>query len=278
MKDFAKYVYEPLSKNNRKMINALRKSRNLRQKNKRFLVEGLRSVCEAINSNYKIDFIVLSESFLENTLQKNPQLIALINNNKIFRTSDQLFSELSDTVTPQGIMAVVEYKIFNLYEVISDNFLIIALDRVKDPGNVGTIIRSSDAACADAIIFSKGCVDIYNPKVIRSTMGSVFHIPLIQSEDFSKELIKLKELGGRIITTHLRAEKYYYEVDYTQPSIIVMGKEDEGVSEDVMKISDEIVKIPMLGRAESLNVSVAHGIMLYEAVSQRLGLRPFTCK
>jgi len=278
MKDFVKHTYEPLSKNNRKIINALRKSRNLRQKNKRFLVEGLRSVCEAINSNYNIDFIVLSETFLKHALQKNTQLFKMINDNKIYQASDQLFNELSDTVTPQGIMAVVEHKSYNFEDAISDKFLIIALDRVKDPGNMGTIVRSSDAAGADAILLSKGCVDIYNPKVIRSTMGSVFHIPLIQSEDFCIELNKLKKLGGQIITTHLKAQKYYYEVDFTRPSIIVMGKEDEGVSDDVLNISDEIVKIPMLGRAESLNVSVAHGIMLYEAVSQRLGLRPFTCK
>lgn len=274
-----KLTFEPITNNSKKLINALRKSRNLRQKNKRFLVEGLRSVYEAVNSDYTIDFIVISETFLKQADRQELELIANINQKgKIYCISEKMFKELSDTVTPQGIMAVAEYKNFDLDDINSDKFLIVALDRVKDPGNMGTIIRSSDAAGADAILLSKGCVDIYNPKVIRSTMGSVFHIPLIKSEDLIQDLIKLKQIGGQVITTHLKAKKYYQEVDFNRSSIIVMGKEDEGVSDDVVKISDEIVKIPMLGMAESLNVSVAHGIMIYEAISQRLGLRPFACK
>ena len=150
-----------------------------------------------------------------------------------------------------------------------DNYLIFALDRIQDPGNMGTIIRTADAAGANSVLVGKGCVDVYNPKVVRSAMGSLFHIPIVYTDNLVNTLVKLKENGGRIVTTHLLAKKHYYDVNYKNSTVVVMGSEDEGVTEDVARISDELVKITMPGNAESLNVAIAHGIIAFEAVRQR---------
>lgn len=261
-----------------KFIRALKISRNARDKDRCFLVEGLRSVEEAIKSNFIIEFVVASTKFINKYNDRSSNLIARLQQLKLYMISEDLFNSLSDTITPQGIMAVIRMKSFELKEYVKENFFIVALDRIKDPGNLGTIIRTADAAGINAVIAGKGCVDAYNPKVIRSTMGSIFHVPLIQSDDIIATLIELKNKGGKIVSTHLGAEKYYYELDMTGPTVLVMGKEDEGVSDEINRISDEMIKIPMKGQAESLNVSIAHGIILFEAVKQRMKTCPFACK
>jgi len=267
-----------LPKKHIKLIKALKESKNAREKNQCFFVEGVRSLKEALKSNFIIDFVVASTKFINQDNEKNSSLIAQLQQLKLYKISEDLFDSLSDTVTPQGIMAVIRMKSFEPKEYIDGNFLVVALDRIKDPGNMGTIIRTADAAGASIIIAGKGCVDSYNPKVIRSTMGSIFHMPIIQIDDLVTTLKDLKNRGGRIVTTHLAAKKYYYDLDMTGPTVIVMGKEDEGVSDEITDISDEVVKIPMRGPAESLNVSIAHGIILFEAVKQRMKTCPFACK
>lgn len=259
-----------LSQRQEKNIKALKNSKKIRQKQSRFLIEGLKSVVEAVNSAVCIDFIVLSDGFLDNNKNKIRSLLKDLNGIKIFKTSNNVFQKLSDTVTPQGIMAIAQQKQHKLQEVIKNNFLIVALDRVGDPGNMGTIIRTADAAGADAVLIGKGCVDIYNPKVVRTTMGSIFRVPIIQTDDLLKTLNKLKQAGGNIVTTFLDTQNLYYNIDLSTPTIIVLGQEDEGVSNNILDISDYVVKIPMPGNAESLNVSVACGILLFEAVKQRM--------
>lgn len=268
-------VLNDLPKKNIKLIRALKTSKNVRDKNQRFLVEGIRSLEEAIKSDFIIDFAVVSNKFL-NQESRSSNLISHLNKLKLFKVSQDIFETISDTVTPQGVMAVIKKKFFELGDNIKENFLVVALDKIKDPGNMGTMIRTADAGGADAIIMNKGCVDVYNPKVVRSTMGSIFHLPLIEAEDMIDVLRNLKERGGQIVTTHLKAKKYYYEVDFKKPTVFVMGKEDEGVSEEIVDMSDDVVRIPMPGSAESLNVSVAEGIILFEAVKQRLDARSMT--
>jgi len=267
-----------LPKKHIKLIKALKESRKTREKKRCFFVEGVRSLEEALKSNFFIDFVVASTKFINQDSEKSPRLMAQLQQFKLYSVSEDLFDSLSDTVTPQGVMAVIKMKFFEPKEYMGGNFLVVALDRIKDPGNMGTIIRTADAAGVDIIIGGKGCVDFYNPKVIRSTMGSIFHMPVIETDDLAATLKDLKNTGGRIVTTHLAAKKYYYELDMTGPTVIVMGKEDEGVSDEITEISDEVVKIPMRGPAESLNVSVAHGIILFEAVKQRMKTCPFACK
>ncbi|WP_422445419.1 23S rRNA (guanosine(2251)-2'-O)-methyltransferase RlmB [Thermoanaerobacterium sp. DL9XJH110] len=268
-----------LPKRQVKLIKSLRDSRNSRRNNKLFFVEGSRSVCEAVESDYDLDFIVVSDGFLHRYNGFFNKLVAKLNSGiRVYKTSKEIYESLSDTVSPQGILAVVKIKSYQIEDIPERDFLVVALDRIKDPGNMGTIIRTADAAGASAIVTNKGCVDIFNPKVIRSTMGSIFHLPFVEVEDLTGTLMCLKRRGGRVVATHLKAERCYYDVDYTKPMILVMGKEDEGVSREILEISDEVIKIPMPGKAESLNVSVANGIVLFEAVKQRLRAHPFACK
>lgn len=267
-----------IPKKNIKFIKALKASKNARDREQCFMVEGLRSVEEAVKSNFTIEFVVASNKFLNKGDGRSSNLITQLQRSKLYMISEEQFNSLSDTVTPQGIMAVIRMKSFELKDFARGNFFIVALDKIKDPGNLGTIIRTADAAGVNAVIAGKGCVDVYNPKVIRSTMGSIFHVPLISSDDIIETLMELKNKGGKIVSTHLGAKKYYYELDMTGPTVLVMGKEDEGVCDEINSISDEIVKIPMEGKAESLNVSIAHGIILFEAVKQRMKTCPFACK
>jgi TrmH family RNA methyltransferase len=271
-------ISSDLPKRHIKLIKALKESKNARSKNLCFFVEGLRSVEEVMKSDFTIEFAIVSDKFMNVNNERSRSLISQLQNFKLYLISGELYNTLSDTVTPQGIMAVVRMKPFDLTDYAEGNFLFVALDRIKDPGNMGTIIRTADAAGINAIIAGKGCVDVYNPKVIRSTMGSIFHLPVVQTGDLITALKDLKNRGGRIITTYLKSEKYYFDVDMTVPTVLVMGKEDEGVSNEIIGISDEVVKIPMSGPAESLNVSIAHGIILFEAVKQRMKTRPFACK
>lgn len=259
-----------LSKNQFRLINNIKNSKSLRKKSQRFILEGTRSVFEGIMSDYSLDFIVVSKEFSNSNKAKMLKILKIVRPEKIFITKNKIFDKLSDTVTPQGIMAVLKIKTYHLEDIIKENFLILALDRISDPGNMGTIIRTADAVGVDGILLGKGCVDIYNPKVVRSTMGSIVHLPFVQCEKIEDTLIQLKKLGGKIITTHLEGEKYFYNIDFNTSTVIVLGKEDIGVSREILEITDEVVKIPMLGRAESLNVAIANGIVLYEAVRQRL--------
>ncbi len=271
-----KMFLNELSNKRIKFIKSL-KNTSSRQKVHSFLVEGFKNVTEAVNSDYSVEFIVVSDKFLK-AHQGNKLLRLIVEKSiKLYAVSHDFYTKLSDTVSPQGIMAVVkEKKSFNDFFI--ENGLTLALDRIGDPGNMGTIIRTADAAGINGLILSKGCVDVFNPKVVRSTMGSVFHLPFLSVDDLVKALNEFKKIGGTIVTTHLNAHTYYYDIDYTKSTIIVMGQEDDGVSEEIVDISDVLVKIPMLGRAESLNVAIACGIILYEAVKQRIKTSPDACK
>ncbi|NMA64848.1 MAG: RNA methyltransferase, partial [Clostridiaceae bacterium] len=154
-------------------------------------------------------------------------------------------------------------------ELLAELKRIIVLENVQDPGNAGTIIRTADAFGFDAVIFSKDSVDPYNSKVIRSTMGSLFHIPVIISKDIYSTLEKMKDYGLTIIAAHPREAELCYEADISQNIAIVIGNEGSGLSEKILNIADKKIMTPMKGSAESLNASVAASILLYESMRQR---------
>ncbi|KXZ39338.1 RNA methyltransferase, TrmH family [Alkalithermobacter thermoalcaliphilus JW-YL-7 = DSM 7308] len=252
------------SKENEKIkyIKSLLKKKN-RVKEKKYIIEGYRIVKDAFYKSVAIDCVVLSDNFD----QKYSDFIEEIKNKNvsIYMVSDKLFKEISDTDNPQGILAVVKYEIKNLRKIISSkdlNFVLI-LDRIQDPGNMGTIIRTADAAGVDAIVLLKGCVDIYNPKVIRSTMGSIFNTNIIESED-EGVLTYIKENGFKIISSTLNTNNYYNKIDYKGKIALVVGNEANGVSKEIIDLSDELVKIPIYGQAESLNAAIASALLMYE--------------
>ena len=229
-----------------------------------FLVEGFRFAEEALDSDFEVMQIFISsrgESKYENSLVKGK----LQRNTKVCSISDSLFKSICDTDNPQGIIATVKNKPVDIK--YNNGFYMLA-DKIQDPGNMGTIIRTAHAAGALGVIITKGTVDIYNEKTLRATMGSIFKIPVIEDTDLS--LVKdLKDAGFKLVTSSLDTDKNFYDIDLKEKVIISVGNEGNGISEEIYDLSDLKVKIPMPGGAESLNVAVAASIMMYEAIRQK---------
>jgi len=250
-----------------KQINLL-KTKKERDKTKLFVVEGEKLI-EEIPLDWETEYIVLSTSYFSSINNKKP--FDKFPKSKIFTITDELFKKISDTVTPQGILAVCRQKAFNQESLFKkETPLFLLLEKVCDPGNMGTLIRTSDAAGIDGVFLSKGCVDLYNSKVIRATMGSVFHLPIIENCDFDSLTDLLKKNNINIFAAHLKGSKLPYETDLTKSCGILIGNEANGLSPDISKKATTLVKIPMPGKAESINASIAGSIFIYEAVRQRI--------
>ena len=182
--------------------------------------------------------------------------------------TNKLFKTVSEVKTPQGVLAVVGKESKDA-EISYNEDIIVALDDVQDPGNLGTILRTVDSIGLKQILVSKGTADPYNPKVIRSTMGAIFRIKVIECEDLEKTLKEIKKNKFKIVVSSLQAKTSIYDINYNK-KVIVIGNEANGVEEKIQNLADEKIKIPMLGKTESLNASVATGIILYEYVRQKL--------
>lgn len=246
-----------------KYTKSLLKSKN-RQKESKYIIEGYRILTLAIECNADLDYVFINETFEDKEEHKNFLKILENKNIKIFKTNNKIFKDLVDTENTQGILGVIKFKERKIEHNISheDKFVLI-LDRIQDPGNMGTIIRTADAAGVDAIIALKGCVDIYNPKVIRSTMGSIFDMNIIHcTQDECLEELKSKDF--KIVSSYLDTENYYHETEYGNKVALVIGNEANGVNEDLINESDILVKIPIYGNAESLNAAISSAILMYE--------------
>ncbi|WP_300348689.1 RNA methyltransferase [Clostridium sp.] len=249
------------SKNNNlfKEIKKLKEKKH-RVKNNKYIIEGLRFLDEALKSGVSIDSIIFTENFKE----KNEEFFSNIPENiRLIQMNEVLLKQLCSTENPQGVLGVVNMQ----NKELKGGELVILVDKVQDPGNMGTIIRTAHAAGASGIIMTKGTVDIYNDKTLRSTMGSIFYIPVV--EDDSLEYVKsLKEEGYKLVVSSLQGKNNFFEENLQGKVIIAVGNEGNGVSDEVYGISDIKVKIPMPGNAESLNVAVATSVMIYEKIRQ----------
>lgn len=251
-----------------KEVRAL-KNRKEREEKGLFFIEGLRIVDEALSAGAPIKYAVLSGSFAAGAgLETAARLEAA--DVKTYVLPDSLFEALSETKTPQGLLAVLELRRRRFDGAGFSGSLFVLLENIRDPGNMGTIIRTADAAGFSGVVAAGGCVDVYNPKVLRSTMGSVFHIPVFCHGDVADALSVFKAGGFKTAASHISGSHTIYEADLTLPTVLVIGSEAEGISREVEEASDMLVRIPMPGRAESLNASVAAGVMMYEALRQRL--------
>lgn len=240
-------------------IKELKKLKNKSDRYERglFLVEGENCVQELISFKAELVDCLLFTDKYENEFKGF----------KSYLVSERIMESLCDTKTPQGIVAVCRMeKGLN----ISGN-LSIYLDNVKDPGNVGTIIRTADAAGVKSVILSKECADLYNSKTVRSTMGSIFHIDVFYEDAYLSKLKELKNMGYTVLTGSLQAQKSLYEYDFSKKTVICIGNEAHGISDELYSIGTENIKIPMPGNAESLNAGVAGSIIIYEAVRQLNG-------
>lgn len=235
-----------------------------REKSNVFIAEGERFVKD-IPKDWDIKMYIISQSF-----QENKNLNIFNAQTKIYTVTDNIFANISDTQNPQGVLAVCRQKKYTLSDILirEPHFLLLA-EELQDPGNLGTIIRVADAAGVTGIILSKGTVDLYNPKVLRATMGSIFHMPIIQNANMKETIIELNQKNIKILGAHLNSSITPYSIDLKNSVAIIVGNEANGLSDDIAKLTDILVKLPMVGKAESLNVSMASGILLYEVLRQR---------
>lgn len=235
-----------------------------RNKEKKFIIEGYRILTLALECDAKLEYVFINEDF-ENKKDHQELLHQLEQKNiKIYKTTNKLFLEMVDTENTQGILGVLKYKERDMVNNINDDDkFVLILDRIQDPGNMGTIIRTADSAGVDAIILLKGCVDIYNPKVIRSTMGSIFNMNIINTTQ-EEAVDVLKKQGFSIVSSYLQTDSYYHQTTYDGKIALVIGNEANGINEQLISESDKLIKIPIYGDAESLNAAISAAILMYE--------------
>jgi RNA methyltransferase, TrmH family len=231
----------------------------------KFIIEGEKLLREALDYKAAISMVLFSESFAGSEIHE--ELEASLNNANIplYYADDRVFKEAGETETPQGVIAIVDKMEFNLESILQkDELFIVLLGEVRDPGNAGTIIRTADACGIDAVLLSKGSVDLYNGKTIRATMGSLFHIPVIQNLDIAEVILRLKDSKVVTIGADPHSSESCIDLPHFKRSAILIGNESIGISTEIKELLDRSVKIPMPGRAESLNAGIAASILMYE--------------
>lgn len=239
------------------------KEKKYRDEFNEFIIEGIKMIDEAIKENAKIKSVIICDD-CKNQASISSELMYEIAKLNCIYVSEKIFNTITDVKNPQGIMAILE-KPQNGESTIdykNENFLV--LDNIQDPGNMGTILRTADSLGLKQIIVSKGSADIYNLKVVRSTMGAIFRVRVIESENLVKTIKEMKKHKINVYATDLKTDKSIYDVSYSK-SAIVIGNEANGVSEEILNEATEKIKIPMIGKTESLNAAVATSIILYEA-------------
>lgn len=248
-----------------KSLIKLRKNAKLRSEKKVYLVEGVRMFTE-VPLEYLLE-VWVSETFTKKhgeLLKKIPESVP------VEILTDTVFVHVSDTKSPQGVLCVVRQKDYQVKEMLrSEAPLLIILDQLQDPGNLGTILRTAEAAGVTGVILSKDCVDIYNPKVIRSTMGSVYRVPFVYVEDLPAVLDSLKDYGITAYAAHLEGKNRYDQECYRKGTAFLIGNEGNGLREEVAERADIRIRIPMEGQVESLNAAIAAAVLMFEAGRQR---------
>ena len=238
------------------------KDKKWREKDKKFIAEGLRFTIEAVKSSFPVPCIFILEK-KEDKIYESGLLSILSDDTKVYILSPKAFNEIKETESSQGIISIVSFSEFTKD---GEGFYILC-DKVQDPGNLGTIIRCAHAFNCLGVILTSGTVDPYNEKTLRSTMGSIFKVPVIKDNDLSFTK-GLKEKGYKLIGTSLNGSTYLDKTKLPVKSIIALGNEGSGLSEEISSNSDILVKINMPGNAESLNVSSAASIIIYEYIKQ----------
>lgn len=235
-----------------------------RREQKIFVVEGIKMFLEAPPE--RVEKVYVSEHFFNSGkhLEKLKSFSYEI-------VEDKVFESISDTGTPQGIIVLIRQKEPDLREILSreSNPSLLILETIQDPGNLGTIIRTAEGAGITGIVMDNKTVDIYNPKVIRSTMGSIYRVPFLYTEDLKGVIREIQLRGVGVFASHLKGEKNYNQIDYRKPCAFLIGNEGNGLKEETAALADSYIKIPMTGQIESLNAAIAASLLMYEAFLQR---------
>lgn len=243
------------------------KDKKYRDESNEYVVEGVKLVEEAVKENAKIKQIIVCEDTTR-TYEIPTHIMLEIAKYECISVSDKIFNIITQVTNPQGIMAIIEKNAQNA-KIDYTQDIIVVLDDVQDPGNLGTILRTVDSIGLNQIIVSKGTADAFNSKVVRSTMGAIFRIKIIEVENLAQAIKEMRKHHFKLMVTSLQTENSIYDIDFNK-KIIVIGNEANGVSKEIQDMADEKAKIPMLGRTESLNASVAAGVVMYEYVRQKL--------
>lgn len=253
-----------------KNLIQLQSKSKVRNKEKQYVIEGIKMFEEVLAcKRAKLVKTFVAESFYQRLNEENSPMIKQLDQIDMELVSDKVFKEISETMTPQGILAIVsqpEYSLEKILEQVRINLII--LEDLRDPGNLGTIIRTAEGAGVTGILLTKASVDVYNPKVIRSTMGAIYRVPFVYVDSLPDTLKLLHEKEIVMYATHLHATKYYDEVEYGNRTAVMIGNEANGLTEESAKAADVLIKIPMEGSVESLNAGVATAIMMYEIYRQ----------
>lgn len=251
-----------------KYLASLMKKRKLRDEEGIFLVEGIRMFREVPSE--RLREVYLSESFCEKERELSDRLCDRNGDIPVEILSDRVFAHVSDTKTPQGILCLVKRREHSVKEMLAgENPFLLVLDNLQDPGNLGTMIRTAEAAGVTGVILSRDSVDLYNPKTIRSTMGSVYRMPVCYVEDLPGVLGMLSHAGVTSYAAHLDGKHSYDEEDYRSPCAFLIGNEGNGLRDDVAARADTYIRIPMQGQVESLNAATAATVLMFEASRQR---------
>ena len=243
------------------------KQKKYRTQNGLYLAEGLRTAEEAVA--YKA---VETLFYVATDDDRTMRLLedAAMQNIKLVCVNENVMKKIADTETPQGIVAVCKMRQPKLENLLASGKMLLVLDRVGDPGNIGTMLRTADAAGIGGLVLLKGCADIYAPKTVRSSMGSLFHIPVLSGVSEQEFVSAAKKAGYDLLVTCLDGADNLYKADLSGRIAFVMGNEAGGVSETLLEKADKRVYIPMAGRAESLNVAMAAGIVMFEALRRKV--------
>lgn len=255
-----------------KQVAALLKKAKERRDKRAFVVEGPKMVMEAPTEWLKAVYV--SEFFEKNP--ENQELLSILTEKcksaqaGFEIVADSVFKSVSDTQTPQGIMAVAAMPDYHMEQLLKgDKTHLLILESIQDPGNLGTMVRTGEGAGITGIIMNKTTVDLFNPKTIRSTMGSIYRVPFMVTEDLSGTMKDLKCKGISLYAAHLKGQHAYDEEDYTKACGFLIGNEGNGLSNEIADLADTYIKIPMEGQVESLNAAISATLLMYEANRQR---------
>ena len=258
-----------ISSKENELIKHIKKLKDKKERDlsNEYIIEGIKLIQEAIQENAKIKQIIICDD-CEKTESIPKDLMYEIAKQECIYVTNKVFDSITEVMNPQGILAIIEKQSKEI-QIDDKQDIILALDDIQDPGNLGTILRTADSIGLTQILVSKGTADCYNPKVVRSTMGAIFRVKIIECEDLVKTLKEIKKHKFEIVVSSLQTDNSIYDINYHK-KVIVIGNEANGVKKEIQDLADKKIKIPMLGKTESLNASVATGIILYEYVRQKL--------
>jgi TrmH family RNA methyltransferase len=246
-----------------KTVVQLNKKSKARRELRAFVVEGVKMLRETPRE-------LLKQVYVSEQFAKSPEGASYLRDFGIDYevVSDAVFSHVSDTSTPQGILAVVRMPEYGFSDLLFGSRRLLVLEDIQDPGNLGTMFRTGEGAGISGIIMTGNTVDLFSPKTVRATMGSIYRMPFFITDELGETLQELRRLGYHTFAAHLDGEKYYDQLDFTGACAFLIGNEGNGLKKETADLADTYLKIPMEGRLESLNAAVAASVLMYEAQRQ----------